>query len=210
MINWSRKRKWPDYPYEEVKKRARILVIDDNEFPYRELFVRDGYNIDKWNDIDNLPLLERGYYDIILLDIQGVGRNESEEQGFGILKHLRTTSPAQIIVAYSNSDWALKYQQFFDMADDRLDKRQDYVDFKRIVDRLLKERFSVGFYLDRVIKALGPTIEDSAKARKIAENAILTGKLHKLENYLNQHASDKTNIQVALSIAQVAIGLASL
>jgi len=96
--------KWPELSFEEIKKRARLLVVDDNEFPYKELFERDEYQIDKWDDIEKLSKLESGYYDIILLDIQGVGESQSEEQGFGILKHLRTTTPAQMVIAYSNAD----------------------------------------------------------------------------------------------------------
>lgn len=137
FLNLFKHPEWPVISLDEIKKRGRILVIDDTDFTYQQLFIRDGYTIDKWDDVEELSKLESGYYDIILLDIQGVGRNESEEQGFGILKHIHSVNPAQIIIAYSNADWALKYQTFFDLADAKLDKRQDYVDFKRTVDQQL-------------------------------------------------------------------------
>jgi CheY-like chemotaxis protein len=100
--------KWPQPTIDEIRKRARILVIDDQEFPYAKLFERDGYSIKKWDDVDNLTELEQGDHDLILLDLQGVGKAESAEEGLGILKHIRTRRPAQIIIAYSNADWPLR------------------------------------------------------------------------------------------------------
>lgn len=210
MFEIFRKKQWPKYSFDEIKKRARLLVVDDSEFPYKLLFERDGYNIDKWSDIEDLSKLETGYYDVILLDIQGVGSNESQEQGFGILKHLRTVIPTQIIIAYSNADWALKYQTFFDMADARLDKRQDYVDFKRTVDDQLRLRFTLGFYLDRIVNQLGSSIEDVHKLRRTAKDAILSKKVDKLDHYLKTIIRNKDVIQIVLDIAKAAINIASI
>ncbi|QEM69818.1 hypothetical protein FO488_17755 [Geobacter sp. FeAm09] len=209
-MSWFSKPSWPDYPFDEIKKRAKILVVDDNDFPYDKLFSRDGYTFEKWNDIENLPKLESGYYDIILLDINGVGLNESEEQGLGILKHLRKTSPSQIIIAYSNADWPLKYQDFFDMADSKLDKRKDYIEFKQVVDKLLKDRFSLGFYVDRIIKAAGNSIPDTDKLKKVAIDSILGKNTKKLSKYIESNTEKKDIVQIILGIAQVAIGLAAL
>ncbi len=210
MFGFFSKTNWPELTFEEIKKRARILVIDDNDFPYQELFERDGYSIDKWEDVIDLQKLEDGYYDIILLDIQGVGTSHTEEQGFGILKHLRSTSPTQIVIAYSNADWSLKYQEFFDLADSRLDKRADYVEFKRTVDSLLRERFSLGFYISRIEKVLGDLVSDHEKLKNLVEKSIRKKETNQLSKYLNAHVLDKDKVQIALNIAQVAIGIASL
>lgn len=202
-------RDWPALPFDEIKKRARLLVIDDQEFAYLKLFKVDGYTFDKWKDVDDLPKLENGYYDIVLLDIHGVGLAQSAEQGFGILKHLRKVSPAQIVVAYSNSDWSLKYQEFFDLADRKLAKGQDYVDFKRVVDELLRERFALSFYLKRIDGVLKGRVPDEAEARLIAERAILSRKPTKLHQYLNP-AVDADLLQTAMAVAQTAIAIAEL
>ena len=82
---WSlfKKPTWPEISLDEIKKRARLLVVDDSDFPYQSLFGRDGYTLEKWPDITDLPKLESGYFDIVLLDLQGVGREQSKEQGLG-------------------------------------------------------------------------------------------------------------------------------
>ena len=211
MVKWpfSRKR-WPDFSMDEIRKRARVLVIDDVEFAYLYLFKKDGYTIDKWNDVDDLPKLESGYYDIVLLDIQGVGKELSQEQGLGILKHLRKTCPAQIIIAYSNADFSLKYQRFFRMADETLSKSDDYVQFKRIVDRFLADRFSLGFYVDRIAKLASPYLSDTIRVKELSKAAIFQGKNTKLVAYLKQHVDSKEALSMILQVVQVAIGIASL
>ena len=202
------KAKWPEFSTDEIRKRSRLLVIDDTDFPYQALFKRDGYALDKWNDVRNLSSLERGDYDVILLDIRGVGRRESEEEGFGILKHLRARAPAQIVIAYSNEDWSLKYQGFFDLADARMYKSADYVDFKRVVDEQLRRRFSMDFYLERMSAALGTHVPDVEKLRRETSRAIFSGNSRRLEQFLKTNLDTADLIQIGLGIAQVAIAIA--
>lgn len=195
---------------EEIRKRARILVVDDNDFAYLELFKRDGYVIDKWDDIDDLPKIERGEFDIILLDIQGIGKELSQEQGLGVLKHIRKACPIQIVIAYSNADFSLKYQEFFKMADETLDKSSDYVEFKRIVDKLLCERFSEGFYLQRILLLANPYISDTSKLKKLSKEAIYKKDESKLERYLGMYIDNKETVTTILNIISIAIGIAAL
>ena len=203
-------RKWPDLSMEEIRKRAKILVVDDMDFAYLDLFRKDGYTLDKWDDVDDLPKLESGYYDIVLLDIQGVGRDQSQEQGLGVLRHLRLACPAQIVIAYSNADFSLKYQEFFQMADGTLAKSDDYVEFKRMVDRHLGQRFSLGFYIDRVAKVASPYLSDVSKLKDLTSSAILKGNRKKLTAYLNDHIENKEAISMILQIVAVGVAIAAL
>ena len=211
MFKWpfSRKR-WPDFSMNEIRKRARVLVIDDMEFAYLVLFKKDGYTIEKWDDVNDLTKLESGYFDILLLDIQGVGKDLSQEQGLGILKHLRKTCPTQIIIAYSNADFSLKYQNFFRMADETLSKSDDYVQFKRTVDRFLADRFSLGFYIERIAKIASPYLSDTDPIKELSAAAILNGKDTKLIAYMKRNIDSKDVLSMILQIVQVAIGIAAL
>jgi CheY-like chemotaxis protein len=206
----SRRPQWPQVEHDQIVKRAKLLVIDDGEFPYLKLFRKDGYNFDKWNKIKDLPALESGKYDVILLDLHGVGEIESSEQGLGVLGHLRKRSPAQIVVAYSNAEWSVEYQEFFRSADAVLHKsKADYVTFKRTVDDLLDQRFSLGFYMSRISQALqGTGIPDGATRK--AEKAILTGRLRPFEKYLAKQVTDPVTVERVLGIAQVAVGVLQL
>src|SRR5215831_14575166 len=108
---------------ETLRKRANILVIDDQALPAQTLFERDGYHFQRWPEIKNLSQLTDGHYEIILLDIQGVGLNESPElQGLGILRHIKQSNPAQMIIVYSAQSQRLSRRPLIDLADAVLDK----------------------------------------------------------------------------------------
>lgn len=181
-----------------------MLVIDDQEFPYRKLFQRDGYTVEKWNDVKNLTDIETGRYDLILLDLKGVGRKESSDEGLGLLKHIRSSCPAQLVVAYSNSEFPVDAQPFFRMADEVLPKTADYAEFKRTVDALLDERFSLGFYLRRIENELADYAGELPKLSSKAERAILSGKLDVLADYLRR-VEDTKAVERATKIARVAL-----
>lgn len=200
--------KWPNVNFDDIKKRSRLLVIDDGPFLYADLFRNDGYTIEKWDDVTDISKLEEGYYDLILLDIQGVGKQYAAEQGLGILKHLRQTTPTQIIIAYSTAEFSLKYQDFFHLADASLAKNEDYVVFKREVDKFLRTRFSIDYYLER-ISALTDANDDSA-IMKAVRRAILLQKPKTAEKILNRRGIDNKKIGLVLQIIQVAINIMNL
>lgn len=211
MFFWHKPKRqvWPSPTFEEIKKRARLLVIDDDTFAYLDLFQRDGYAIEQWPDVIDLTKLENGAFDLILLDVQGVGKAISpSEQGLGVLHHLRKVAPAQVVIAFSNSDFSLKYQDFFLLADAVLPKSADYVDFKRKVDDLLRERFSLGFYVSRIVDAAGTQLGDAPKLRKEAEEAIATREPSKLRKFLIDKVANKENVDLVVNIAKIAMEVA--
>ncbi len=175
------------------------------------LFKRDGYTIDQWSDVDDLGALESEDYDLILLDLKGVGAKESADEGFGILKHIRETSPAQIVIAYSNSDLSLAYQPFFRNADAVLHKTQtDYVEFKRTVNQLLDQRFSMGFFLGRVEAELGDLGTNAPKTLKKAKRAMLSGKPDALRHYLAPRVEDSVTVDRVIAVVGAGAQIASL
>ena len=70
------------------------------------------------------------------------------------------------------------------MADAVLPKSSDYVDFKRKVDELLIQRFSLGFYLGRITAVAGPDTDDRNKLEREAKKAILERDTQSLRSYL--------------------------
>jgi CheY-like chemotaxis protein len=203
-------KKWPRIPHDEIVRRARILVIDDQEFPYKEIFERDGYTVAKWSDVEDLARLERGEFDLILLDLLGVGRKESADQGLGLLRHIRRAAPAQLVVAYSSADWPVSYQPFFDMADGVLSKTADYVDFKKTVDDLLTQRFELGFYVGRIQIELADYSADMPSLVRKTRKAILSGNTDRLRHYLARHVDNPETVDRAINIAGVAISILGL
>jgi CheY-like chemotaxis protein len=198
--------KWPKLPFEDQKKRSRILVIDDEKFEYIPLFQKDGYAIDKWKDlvIEKLTELESGLYDIILLDIQGVGKTFSPDQGLGALKHIKNVNPTQIVIAYSNSDYNLKYQEFFNLANRVIQKSSDYYIFKEAVDKSIRERFSYEYFYALINKEIKEE-KNEKKLEKYIYKSLQKENPMILSKYLIGTNVSKDIISVVLQIFSFAL-----
>jgi len=143
--------------FSELKKRTRIVVIDDEEsFPI-SLFQDEGYSIDKWQTVKDFNKLENGFYDIIVLDIKGVAQHISEDDGLGVLENLKKRNPAQIIISYSQHSYDLNKIKFFQLADENIAKPSDYLKIKSIIDNLIDSQFKP----ERYINALHQILESN-------------------------------------------------
>lgn len=150
--------------FNELKKRTRIVVIDDEDgFPIK-LFQSEGYSIDKWEYVEDYCKLENGFYDIIVLDIKGVAHQISEEDGLGVLVSIKKKNPAQIVISYSQYSYDLNKIQFFQLADENIAKPSDFLKIKSILDNLISTQFKP----DRYINALN----EALKKNKIKEREI--------------------------------------
>lgn len=148
--------------FEELKKRTRILVIDDeNSFPV-SIFENEGYAVTKWDNVKDYNKLESGYYDIIVLDIKGVAEHLSEDDGIGVLVDLKEKNPSQIIISFSQHSYDLNKVKFFKLADDNITKPSDYLKIKRTIDNLITTQFKP----DRYITALKGLLIDNKLSNK--------------------------------------------
>lgn len=162
-------------PIQEARKRARILVIDDEDTFPTELMVKEGYNVVHWTKVESLRPLEEGEYDIIFLDIYDVAKEISQQDGLGVLEHLKRYNPSQIIIAYSGRSFDLNMNRFWKLADDTLAKPSDLVTCKESIDRILEEKFSPNYYMESLIKLLkenGASDKDISSVKKTIIHAI--------------------------------------
>ncbi|MCX5769042.1 MAG: hypothetical protein NTZ09_02030 [Candidatus Hydrogenedentes bacterium] len=163
-------------PLSEIKKRAKILVIDDEpaSFPAARL-AEEGYHIETWETVKSLSKLEDGAFDIIILDYMGVADEEvSQKAGLGILEHLKKVNPAQLIIAFSAHSFDASSSNFWRLADDNLGKPIDVVKCKEVIDQLLVDKFTISHYwgtLASVLKSNGATAKDISRLEgKIVES----------------------------------------
>lgn len=133
----------PKFDLASLRSRTSILVIDDdvNAFP-TEALNREGFKIQYWPAVESLDRLEKGDFDIIVLDIPGVARSITPDDGLGILKHLKEAAPNQIVIAFSGQSFDLSKQQFFKLADDVLKKPADTLACKQVLDHLISTKMS--------------------------------------------------------------------
>jgi DNA-binding response OmpR family regulator len=177
---------------ELVRKRARILVIDDDEeaFPYK-LLQKEGYNVHYWPRIENLRLLESGEYDLIILDIFGVAAKDvSATDGIGVLEHIKKSNPGQLVIAYSGQKYDLSQARFWKIADDYLGKPSSLIECKEKIDFLLNKEFTPKHYWDELVHILQAESISQKSMRRFESylvREIKRGKampVHKIERFL--------------------------
>lgn len=123
---------------QSLKKNTEILVIDDDEFIHLETLKNSEYRIEHRQDINSLN--DVAEYDIILCDIQGVGKFlKSEYQGAYLVKQIKDKYPNKIVIAYTASFYDPKYEKFLHCADATYPKGTAPEDWDALLSEMLKE-----------------------------------------------------------------------
>lgn len=196
----------PPPSIEAVRKQARVLVIDDHVLPAQKTFERDGYHFERWSSIKNLSQLTDGHYHLILLDIQGVGLEESPDlQGLGILKHIKISNPAQPVMVYSAQPHSVSSNEYLMMADAVLDKGMSYVEYKERVDDILLRRATPGYFIAAMNRELAEDAALVPRAVTKALRAMTRGNPDPLARYLQANLSDAKKVDRILTIISIGV-----
>lgn len=107
---------------EKKKKEVDILVIDDDDFPFLDVLQTTyGFNIVQKADIDNLKDVEP--YQIILCDIQGVGKQFMTSYGGAYLgSQIKANYPNKNVIIYTASTTSIDNQKYYQTVDNVLPK----------------------------------------------------------------------------------------
>jgi len=195
-------------------KRTRIVVIDDERttFPF-EVLQQQGYSIDHWPDVTDITKLEHGFYDIIILDIGGVGRElDPTNEGIAILQHLKKLNPAQVIVAFSGQSYESAKIPFFQLADQYVPKPTPAIIWKEIIDDLIKTRITVDHYWSTMKQVLYDSGVNEKSIRNIESCLIKAskGKQVDLSGDIKKIAGPVDNIATIVNIGAKIIALCSM
>lgn len=119
------------------RKQVPILIIDDEEFEYLEHLRNHRFDVEYFED---LPSIESAAnYEIILCDIQGVGKKfGSKYEGAHVISELRKKYPFKTIIAYTGYTHDPTYNRFFAMADFSVKKDIDGDDWIEKLDQAIK------------------------------------------------------------------------
>jgi CheY-like chemotaxis protein len=111
-------------PREELIRRGRILVVDDERPELIDDLQKLGFSVDYVPDVtvDNIHILESGVYDLVLLDFANVGLNIGKDQGLSLLQRVKRTNPAVIVFAYTSKALGSAHADFYRLADGVLPK----------------------------------------------------------------------------------------
>ncbi len=188
-------------PIEEIKKQSKILFIDDEDVALISILRKENWIVDHWKDVQSLTRLESGEFDLIFLDIGGVGQQYSpEKEGFGILERIKSQNPSVLVVAYSGLEFDFSKSKFWELADGKLSKTLGAIDAIELMEGLLKEKFSgINLWKDAVTLLQEQEIPD--REIKKMESELCRSKNEKtIKALLEKHIKKESKLQNILGI----------
>lgn len=161
----------------ELKKRIKIVVIDDNRASFPIETMQDfGFTLEYWNIINSQKFkrLENNEFDIIILDIEGVVDTSElgEKDGLDILKALKNKNSKQIIIAFSGSTYDVSKGEFWKMTDSFLKKPINAFDTKEMLEEIILKYYSANILIEQLKKIINDQIDNQKNVDKL-ENIIV-------------------------------------
>ena len=161
------------------RSHCKIAMIDDNAFEYEAILKRHDFFVQRFSDIEDIKAMAE--YEIILCDIEGVGKRFSEKyQGAYIIKELRKHYPHKFLIAYSSKSFDASFNDYFKIADFVLKKD---IDSEEWIEKL-----------DEAISKVADPIYQWKKVRQyLLDSDIPLQNIQELENDYVTNISSKTD-----------------
>ena len=134
-----------ELPRDELIRRSRILIIDDEEPGLRRDLEQAGFSVNYQRDVDKsaMQLIEKPWFDLVLLDFSGVGRVLGPDQGLAILRHMKRVNPSVVVLSYTSKALSSEHADFYRLTDGVLPKDAGIGDSFESIERALRKAHSV-------------------------------------------------------------------
>lgn len=121
-----------------TKLLVKILIIDDNDFEYKNEMVDFDFNLKAVEDLAQLDFVEN--YHIIISDIRGVGKKlgYTKYEGVGLINDLKKRYPYKHFGVYTGNDVSLEMSAMLDGVK-ILSKNLEKEDWKNVLEKEVKE-----------------------------------------------------------------------
>lgn len=150
----------------QTARSLTVAVVDDHPEDYPlDVMRRLGYSI---THIGNLTLADVPSllkFDCILLDINGVLKEDLRRGGLEVLKRLKATG-GPYVVAVSSKGFDITMSEFFMLADHRLKKPIPHTDIEGIIERAFTSTFSAEHAAHRIDEAAAFATSRSRATKK--------------------------------------------
>lgn len=143
-----------EYTREELIRRGRILVIDDEDPEIIAELRKKRFSVDHDKIGDDLSGIETHLYDVVLLDYSDVGRKFGGA-GLGILHHIKRVSPMTFVIAYTSRALVAKVSDFYRLADDVLEKDAGLDESLACIEKGLSQSFKKERIFSGIVEIAG-------------------------------------------------------
>lgn len=124
-----------------AKQKTFILFVDDDtKFSIIEVLRREGWQTKIVRDLRRLDDQDLLRADIVFVDIHGVGKSLSRDEGLGLVVAIKEKHPAKHVVIYSAQTEGEMFHAGWDRADRRIKKNAEPYQFLLLVEDLALKR----------------------------------------------------------------------
>ena len=115
------KRKFQKKALQDIKRIARVLIIDDRPSDLLKPLEKEGWRVTQIRDVDRIDATPLHDAHILCVDILGVGKKMSfPNEGLGLVSAIRNEYPGKRILLYSSVSTHNLFDEAVDLADRRL------------------------------------------------------------------------------------------
>jgi CheY-like chemotaxis protein len=197
---------------EELRRRCRILIVDDERIDLIDDLRQAGFSIDYEPDVtvENQHKLEQALYDLLLLDFGNVGKSFGENEGLSVLRHVKRVNPALIVVAYTSKFLGSDHADFYRLSDFVLSKDAGIKDSQEKIEKALRKAQSLENLWEGLRRVAGITPGSSLDKRlqhKFVKGAQKPGKMEKFKQSVTERVGSEAGQQAASITIQKLIEL---
>ena len=126
-------------------KELNILILDDEPQNYPIEYLRNcKYKINHREEISLSNIDEILDFDLIILDITGIVKEDKLKGGFELLKRLRKEKPlGQAIIAASSKRFDLSVADFYEMADVKIKTPIEGIEMEEVLEQAMNLKYNV-------------------------------------------------------------------
>lgn len=198
-----------ELPRDELVRRSRILIIDDEKPDIISDLSKAGFAVDYLEDVNsgNMDQVERLTYDLILLDFGNVGNDFGNNEGLDLLRHIKRVAPSVVILTYTSKALKTKHADFYRLADGTLAKDAGIGDSLDRIEQGLRKAHTLHNTWDGLLSSIGVVV--GSEQDKSLQNMFVRGlaKRRTLDEWksrvLSTAANDPTKSIVTILISKL-------
>jgi len=198
----------PKLSRQELIRRSRILVIDDEKPKLINDLGADGFSVDYDSTGDDTSKIEKNLYDLIILDFGGVGKKFGQDQGLSLLKHIKRVNPAAIVLAYTSKSLPAEQSEFYRLTNGTLSKDAGIQESFSKIEDSLREALNVERIWAAVLQLVVKDPEDKKELQATLMKCLKKNKFDNLNEQLAHHVGAAIKDTLVGVLVQKLISLA--
>jgi DNA-binding NarL/FixJ family response regulator len=198
----------PKLTRQELIRRTRILVIDDEKPKLIDDLMADGFSVEYDQSGDDTAKIEKNLFDLIILDFGGVGKKYGQDQGLSLLKHIKRVNPAVFVLAYTSKSLPAEQSEFYRLTNGTLSKDGGIQESFSKIEDSLRQALDVERIWDAVLQLAIANQDDKKDLHTTLLKCLKKKKFDSLNEKLGEYIGQSIKDTLVGVLVQKLVALA--